>query len=401
MGKNDFSDIEDQIKSSVQNALNYIDFTGIKDTFNTSAENTMNEVKKQFKEKSNYFERKMYDFSSNIQKKSEEFYKEKEIEKYINKKPSGKYKGTIYNIIGGFGSVAFGISTVVLSSVAVFGIGRNFLRSGIMIPLSIVGVFFIGSLVLAYKGNSIRNRLYRFKRYSDCLREKKYCSIEELANSINKKNKFVLKDLENMMSLDMFREGHIDAEKKYFMLSDEIYDDYLSSLESYRNRQRDEEKRKANEDSEAGNNKSDIDIIIESGKQYRKQIREANDIIMSEEMSEKLYKLENIVGEIFKTIEKNPKKMPEVKKFIDHYLPITLKLVNSYKELYIQSIETENIKKAKCEIEKSIDLINTAFENLYDGLYEEAAMDISSDISVLETLFNQDGLTNSDFKNKK
>ena len=63
--------------------------------------------------------------------------------------------------------------------------------------------------------------------------------------------------------------------------------------------------------------------------------------------------------------------------------------------------EFENIKKAKDEIEKSIDLINTAFENLYDGLYEEAAMDISSDISVLETLFNQDGLTNSDFKNRK
>lgn len=401
MGENDFSDIEEQIKNSVQNALNYIDFAGIKNTINTSAEKTMNEVKSQLKEKSGYFDKKMYDFSNNIQRKVEEFTQEKEIEKYINRKPHGKYRGMIYSIMGGFGSVGFGITTVILSSIALFGIGGNILESGIMISLSIIGTFFLGSLVLAYRGNSIRNRLYRFRRYSDSLREKKYCSIEELADSINKKKKFVIKDLENMMRLDMFREGHIDAEKKYFMLSDEIYEDYLSSLESYRNRQKAEEMRKADENSEEGNNRSDIETIIEAGKEYKSQIRKANEVIMSEKMSEKLYKLENIVGEIFKTIEKNPNKMPEVKKFIDHYLPITLKLVNSYKELYVQSIESENIKKAKDEIEKSIDLINTAFENLYDGLYEEAAMDISSDISVLETLFNQDGLTNSDFKNRK
>ena len=90
-----------------------------------------------------------------------------------------------------------------------------------------------------------------------------------------------------------------------------------------------------------------------------------------------------------------------MKRFIDHYLPITLKLVNSYKELSMQSIETENMKKAKAEIEKSINLINAAFENLFDDLFEETAMDISSDISVLETLFHQDGLTNNDFKNEK
>lgn len=231
--------------------------------------------------------------------------------------------------------------------------------------------------------------------------EKKYCKIDELASSINKKNKFVIKDLEKMMSLDMFREGHIDADKNYFILSDKIYDEYLASLESYKNRAKDEEMKKNSQDSNKDDSRSDIDFIVETGKEYISEIRKANEVIISTEMSDKLYKLENIVGEIFKTIEKNPKKLPEVKKFIDHYLPITLKLVNSYKELAMQSIETENIKKAKAEIEKSIDLINTAFENLFDGLFEEAAMDISSDISVLETLFNQDGLTNNDFKKKK
>ena len=402
MDKNDFSDIEDQIKSTVHNALNYIDFSGIRDTFNTTAENTVNEVKNQIKDTSDYFEKKVKDYSSSQYVKN--MFKSKdvnEIEKYINKKPKGRYAGIVYNYLGGFGSVVFGISTFVLLVIAVFGIGSNFLRSGIMIPLSIVAAFFAGSIFVTYKGVGIRKRIERFKRYSDCLKEKKYCTIDKLAGSVSKKTKFVLRDLEKMMSMDMFREGHIDEDKKYFILSDKIYDEYLMSIESYKNRIKEEEMNEYREASEQGSSKNESELISETGKKYIAEIRNANEVIVSPEMSDKLYKLEKIVIEIFKTIEKNPKKLPEVKKFIDHYLPITLKLVNSYKELAIQSIETENIRKAKEEIEKSIDLINTAFENLFDGLFEEAAMDISSDISVLETLFSQDGLTNNDFENKK
>ena len=78
-------------------------------------------------------------------------------------------------------------------------------------------------------------------------------------------------------------------------------------------------------------------------------------------------------------------------------MPITLKLVTSYKELNEQLVQGENIKTAKNEIEKSINLINTAFENLLDDMFEDVVLDISSDISVLETLFKQEGLTKNDF----
>ena len=111
----------------------------------------------------------------------------------------------------------------------------------------------------------------------------------------------------------------------------------------------------------------------------------------------KLDRLEKIVDEIFKQVEKNPEKLSEVRKFTNHYLPMTLKLVNSYKELNNQAIEGDNIKKAKVEIEKSIDLINGAFANLLDDLFEDVVLDISSDISVLKTLFTQEGLTDDDF----
>ena len=72
-----------------------------------------------------------------------------------------------------------------------------------------------------------------------------------------------------------------------------------------------------------------------------------------EEISIKLYRLENIVSQILNYVENNPKKLPEVNKFTNHYLPITLKLVNAYKELNDQPVQGDNIKSAKNEIEKS------------------------------------------------
>ena len=134
------------------------------------------------------------------------------------------------------------------------------------------------------------------------------------------------------------------------------------------------------------------------GRNYINQIKSVNDAIPEEEISNKLYRLENIVTQILDYVENNPKKLSEVNKFTNHYLPITLKLVNSYKELNDQPVQGDNIKNAKNEIEKSIDIINSAFEKLLDDLFEEVALDISTDISVLETLFTQEGLTKKDFE---
>ena len=123
--------------------------------------------------------------------------------------------------------------------------------------------------------------------------------------------------------------------------------------------------------------------ITEMRERYIAEIKDANDAIVEKEISMKLDRLEKIVGEIFKQVEENPEKLSEVRKFTNHYLPMTLKLVNSYKELSNQYIEGDNIKKAKIEIEKSIDLINGAFANLLDDLFADVVLDISSDIEAV------------------
>ena len=114
-------------------------------------------------------------------------------------------------------------------------------------------------------------------------------------------------------------------------------------------------------------------------------------------ISQKLDRLEIILCKIFEYVENHTDELPETRKFMGYYLPTTLKLVNAYREMDAEPIQGENIRSAKHEIEATLDTINYAFENLLDSFYQDKAMDISTDITVLETMLAQEGLTEKDF----
>nr|WP_243143962.1 5-bromo-4-chloroindolyl phosphate hydrolysis family protein [Eubacterium sp. BL-380-WT-2B] len=138
-------------------------------------------------------------------------------------------------------------------------------------------------------------------------------------------------------------------------------------------------------------------LLIEEGKESIEQIREANEAISGEVISQKLDRLEIILCKIFEYVENHTDELPQTRKFMGYYLPTTLKLVNAYREMDAEPIQGENIRSAKHEIEETLDTINYAFENLLDSFYQDKAMDISTDITVLETMLAQEGLTEKDF----
>lgn len=398
MGKRDFSDLEDQIKDTLKNAFNAIDFARLKEDINDKTDSTLNEVKTNLKNKSQYFNEKI---------KNNRYYKyrnitdvtskdKNKVQMYISKKPAGSISGILYMIFGFIGCAAFGSMLTIYSIFASFLIAFS---EANLITLEILFSFFIFSIVLALRGVHLRKRVKRFKHYVRTLGNQSYCSIEELAASLRRKNKFVVKDLRKMIDLSMFPQAHIDDKQTYFMLNDEVYEDYLNSQEALKHRNEEELKRQEELNEELNDpEKKELRYTLELGKNYIEQIKSVNDTIQKEEISTKLHRLENISSQIFNYVGNNPKKLPEVNKLTNHYLPITLKLVNAYKELNDQPVQGDNIKNAKNEIEKTIDTINIAFEKLLDDLFGEVALDISTDISVLETLFTQEGLTENDFK---
>ncbi|MCD7736288.1 MAG: 5-bromo-4-chloroindolyl phosphate hydrolysis family protein, partial [Lachnospiraceae bacterium] len=132
-----------------------------------------------------------------------------------------------------------------------------------------------------------------------------------------------------------------------------------------------------------------------------RHIHECNERIPGEEMTEKLNRLELVVTRIFREAGKNPDAVSDLRKMMSYYLPTTQKLLDAYCELDDQPIRGQNIETTRREIEGALDTLNTAFENLLDSLYEEQAWDISSDISVLNTMLAQEGLTKKDFEKKE
>ena len=104
--------------------------------------------------------------------------------------------------------------------------------------------------------------------------------------------------------------------------------------------------------------------------------------------------MEKTAAAIFHYVGEHPHKLPEIRRFLSYYLPTTLKLLEAYKKFNDQPMPTEQQQETKKEIEDTLDTINAAFEKLLDDLFQTTAWDISSDISVLQTMLAQEGLTN-------
>ena len=127
------------------------------------------------------------------------------------------------------------------------------------------------------------------------------------------------------------------------------------------------------------------------------QLRQANDAIPDPVMTAKINRLEAVSARIFELAKQDPGKKAQLQKFMDYYLPTALKLLSTYASLSAQDVQGENITDAKKNIERSMDLLVTAFENQLDKLFQSDALDVSADVAALEGMLNMDGLTGSDF----
>lgn len=112
--------------------------------------------------------------------------------------------------------------------------------------------------------------------------------------------------------------------------------------------------------------------------------------------------MEMLIQKIFDRVGEDPDSLDDINKMMEYYLPTTVKLLEAYRNLDEQPVQGENIRNSKAEIEQTLDTLNRAFEKLLDSLFEDVAWDVSSDISVLQTMLAQEGLAgNQGWKQKQ
>ena len=135
-----------------------------------------------------------------------------------------------------------------------------------------------------------------------------------------------------------------------------------------------------------------VNAQISAGRAALRSLREADEAIEDEAISARLKRMTEAGGKIFDILEKEPSRAGEVRRFMNYYLPTADKLLTQYRELGGSGSQGENVRGAMTVVENSLEMIAVAFERQLDGLYRHEAMDIQTDIDVLETMLASDGI---------
>lgn len=271
----------------------------------------------------------------------------------------------VLTAIGGTLAGVFGVAILTALGEAIStGIFSSYLSD----LFAFSGFFAVGVACLVMAG--LRRRQFsRFRNYLACIGKNETVRLSDLSAATGVGKRKLCDDLQDMLDSGILPQGYIDRTAGRLVLSDEGISDPICPPQA--------EERPPEQDENA---------ILQ-------EIREVNDAIPDQVMSEKIDRIGEITGKILNYQRSHPGKSGELRSFLNYYLPTTLKVLRAYARLDAQGIEGENISAAKKRIEGMMDQVVAGFEKQLDRLFQNDAMDITSDVEVLENMLRQDGLS--------
>ena len=231
-----------------------------------------------------------------------------------------------------------------------------------------------GGAAMLGSGTVMDRRLKRYAKYLAVLGDYEAMSLEQLSRTLGFSRGQVERDLEKMLDQGYFGPAaYLNMELGYLFRSGKAMEEIRAKQAA----------QAAQTPKEAEEGYSGI----------LRKIRRANDAIADPVLSAKIDRLEEITARIFRAVEEDPKKAGRIDTFLNYYLPTTQKLLDSYAEFEAAGVEGENLRQAKGRIESTMDAIVRGFEHQLDELYKADALDVDSDIRVMETMLRRDTAT--------
>ncbi len=135
-----------------------------------------------------------------------------------------------------------------------------------------------------------------------------------------------------------------------------------------------------------------VDMIIEKGSGLLLEIRRENERIPDPVITKQLDELESVAGKIFRAVEEQPEKAPQIRRFLEYYLPTTLSMLKNYRRIEEQKLSSEKAEQTLKSIENAMGVVLGAFKKQLDMLYRDDFLDLSADMQVMETILKQDNL---------
>jgi len=265
-----------------------------------------------------------------------------------------------------------GTALVVLGIILACGCGLPALITMITsnpIGFFVLMIFVLAGLGMLFGGMGLNRRKERFLNYLAYIGTNTQVNLAHMAASFGVSVHRLCKDLRKMLSKGILPTGYLDLAAGKLFLTEEGYRAPAPEPEKT-----------------AEEIKREDDEIL-------REIRRINDEIPDEVMSAKIDRIEEITGKILAYQKTHPDRSGQLRSFLNYYLPTTLKILRAYAQLDAQGIEGENISATKARIEGMMDQVVAGFEKQLDKLFHNDAMDITSDVQVLENMLKKDGLS--------
>ena len=186
-----------------------------------------------------------------------------------------------------------------------------------------------------------------------------------------------------------------------FVVGKAIFPDKHYQMPGQAEEKKEEKKAEKKPEAPKSTGNPEIDNLIKERERALSEMRRLNDSIEDETISAQIDHLEEVTSKIIDQVIKEPAKLPQIRRFLDYYLPTTLKILNAYDRMDAMGVSGDNIDSTKQRVERMMGTIVQAFDKQLDALFGAEAMDISTDITVMENLLAQEGLAGEGKKTTK
>ena len=136
----------------------------------------------------------------------------------------------------------------------------------------------------------------------------------------------------------------------------------------------------------------EVQAIIKEGRVAMKEMGRLYSSIQDPEIRSKINELMSVSDKIVRDAIDDSSDVPQIRKFLDYYLPTTIKLLNAYDRMGSQEISGENITGSMDRIKEMLDTTIEAYKKQLDALFANQAADIQMDIEVMNGMLAREGL---------
>ena len=222
----------------------------------------------------------------------------------------------------------------------------------------------------------------QFADYADGVDYHKGLSVPMLADLTHQKPKKMHKRLQKYIHKGWLSAWLDEKDEKLYLTAE----DYRAAQEARKAAEQAPRPEPQPEEAE-----STVPLNLEVARSFAQVLKKEKALMQDERAVEELDHMQKTTQAICDWLEAHPESLPKARRFAEYYIPTTLKLLHTYND--VQGQQGENAEAIRRDIAGILHTLNQAYDNLYDKLLSDVALDVSSEIAALQGMLANDGLT--------